>query len=984
MKPVRVLSTIIALGLIAAVFGAGSVLAKQASNGNLGQLDASHAPAAAVAPADSEVAWAAADGEDASFVSASSTAVFFINDDGLETTKIGIADWSGLKGDQQAKDVTYNIATGTVNDGAATYFELTATDYNSTTPANTPLTAGPTVTVAGANRTLGGYTADTGTFTLLTAGDANASTTATFSYHLADVWSAADSTTQRAKVISTSDPAGEYVTIREVNGIGTTTASATSKIFRGSVTLSPDAATRGSNDDGVWVQDGDTVTVNYLNSDGTVVNSDTVTVDGVEPTISAISPADGTITNVENPTITFEVTDVGSGIKATDPASSVTITIQNPSVTTTIGDTKPAFQAIADGFRVIFAQGTSWLSAVGDGGFAVKDGEAFTWAIVATDVAGNSATLTGGDLDITIDISSPHATASVTGTSFDAADETEGTDDATAVKVTFNEALDDSTVAVSDFTVAGVVPTDVIVGTTDATDNSVYLTVATLAPDAKPVVKVVADIQDLAGNILNDETIASTDGLAPSMTVAVSQALAVEDDLVEVTVTTDEKLKVAGLTLSVNGPPGSAGAGAITTTSPTTNVNEGTLTVAAGTKTGAYGASILITDLGNNSVDNLTDITDETVPATDVTPGAATTVIKLANGPIGDTDFDGDVDKDDIEAAGGLSFSVNAATSSAITVVDASARTITVNVVVGAAETATVSYSYVADDVFEVDQAAPTVAFDPADDTQVENQSPFIRITFDEDEYPGDNFTTVTLTKADLTMPDGTITDLLASFVSSDNIEYIWAAQDLALGDYTLTISGTDTAGNAITDAASNFTIAERAPYDVALRPGWNLVSLPGAPADSDINAVVTNADVEVVLTYDPTVPGGWLTAVRDAEGNLAGTLTSITGKTALWVRTVSFEPLSVDIPGIAAGAASVPPSFKLAKGYNLVGVATLDLATATRDADEYFTGLDWSRAYGYNNVTNKFEAKLPDTADEVTTGQGYWLFLNAAGTLVP
>ena len=981
MKPSRVFSIIIALGLIVAVFGAGSVLAKQASNGNLGQLDASHAPAAVVAPADSEVAWADADGEDVSFVSASSTAVFFINDDGLETTKSGVADWSGLSGAQQAANVTYSIAAETVNGTATTDFELTATDYNSTTPANTPLTAGPTVTVGGANRTLGGSTADTGTFTLLTTGDANASTTATFSYHLADVWSAADSTTQRAKVISTSDPAGEFVTISEVNGIGTTTASATSKIFRGNVTLSSDAATQGTNDDGVWVQDGDTVTVNYLDSDGTVVNSDTVTVDGVEPTISAVSPADGTITNVENPTITFEVTDVGSGIKATDPASAVTITLQNPSATTTIGPTKPAFQAIADGFRVIFAQGTSWLSSVDGGGFAAKDGEAFTWKIVATDVAGNSATLTGSDLDITIDISSPDGTASVTGTSFDAADETESTDDATAVKVTFNESLDDSTVAVSDFTVAGVVPTAVIVGTTDATDNIVYLTVATLAPDAKPEVKVVADIQDLAGNILNDDTIASTDGLAPSMTVTVSQALAVEDDAVEVSVTTDEKLKVAGLTLSVNGPTGAAGAGAITTTSPTTNVNEGTLTVAAGTKTGAYGASIQITDLGNNSVDNLTDIADETVPAADVTPGTASTVIKLANGPIADADFDGDVDAADISA---ISFSVNTATTSAITAVDASARTVTVNVVVGAAETATVSYSYVGDDVFEVDQAAPTVAFDPADDTEVENQSPFIRITFDEDEYPGDSFTTVTLTKADLTLPDGTTMDLLESFVSSDNIEYIWAAQDLALGAYTLTISGTDTAGNALKDSASNFTIAERAPYEVALRPGWNLVSLPGAPADADINAVVTNADVEVVLTYDPTVPGGWLTAVRDAEGNLAGTLTSITGKTALWVRTVSFEPISVDIPGIAAGAASVPPSFKLAKGYNLVGVATLDLTTADRDANEYFTGLDWSRAYGYNNVTNKFEAKLPDTADKVTTGQGYWLFLNAAGTLVP
>jgi hypothetical protein len=693
-----------------------------------------------------------------------------------------------------------------------------------------------------------------------------------------------------------------------------------------------------------------------------------------------VTPADGTITNIKNPTISFDVTDTGSGIKATEPASAVEIKIITPSDTTTIASTAPAFQAISNGFRVLFAQGTSWLNAVGANGFAVKDGEAFTWQIVATDVAGNTATLTGSDLDITIDISAPGAIASETGTSFDVASDSESSNDNTSVKVTFNEALDASTVQAADFRVAEVTPSDVTVGTGDFADI-VYLTVATLSPDAKPEVKVVSAISDLAGNSLDDDTVASTDKLSPTMTVTLSQALAVEDDAVKITVSTDEKLKVGGLIVSTNGPAGAAGAGTITTSSPTTNVNEGTLTVAAGTKTGAYGAAIQITDLGNNVVDNLTDVAAETVAAADVTPGAATSVIKVANGPIADADFDGDVDKDDISA---LSFSVNAATSSAITLVDASARTITVNVVVGAEETATVSYSYVADDVFEVDQGTPTVVFDPVDDTEVENQSPFIRITFDDDEYPGDNFTTVTLTKAELTMPDASTLDLLANFVSSDDIEYIWAAQDLALGAYTLTVSGTDAAGNALTDAASDFTIAERAPYEVALRPGWNLVSLPGAPADADINAVITTADVATVLTYDPTVPGGWLAAVRDPEGNLAGTLTLITAKTALWVFTSSFEAISVDIPGIAAGAVSVPPSFKLGKGYNLVPVATLDLAVADRDADEYLTGLNWSRAYGYDNVTNKFEAILPDTDDVVTVGQGYWLFLNAAGTLVP
>ena len=56
----------------------------------------------------------------------------------------------------------------------------------------------------------------------------------------------------------------------------------------------------------------------------------------------------------------------------------------------------------------------------------------------------------------------------------------------------------------------------------------------------------------------------------------------------------------------------------------------------------------------------------------------------------------------------------------------------------------------------------------------MENTSPFIRIEFDEDEYPGDTFKTVTLTKADLTMPDGETMSVLDGFATTDWITYLW------------------------------------------------------------------------------------------------------------------------------------------------------------------------------------------------------------------
>ena len=173
-------------------------------------------------------------------------------------------------------------------------------------------------------------------------------------------------------------------------------------------------------------------------------------------------------------------------------------------------------------------------------------------------------------------------------------------------------------------------------------------------------------------------------------------------------------------------------------------------------------------------------------------------------------------------------------------------------------------------------QRAPV---DPADGTTVKNQSPYIRLVFDEDEYPGDSYKTVTLTKASLLYPDGTTADVLANFTTGDNIEYIWGATDLALGDYELTVSATDTALNALTDSVGKFTIAKRS-VTLALRPGWNLVSLPDDPAATanGVNDVFSSDKIDVVLTYDPTSAAGWLSATRAAGATTleSTTLTSV------------------------------------------------------------------------------------------------------------
>lgn len=1041
----------VALGLLIAVFGVGSVLAT------------------AVDVAEDGVAWADTNGEDITYIKTSAVAVFFITDTGLETTNTGTATWED---DNQAVTAgqVFTIPTGYLNATSSTgTYTLTAASYSTTTPADTPLTGIPTVTSGGTGQIVSSATDSAGTFAVLANVAINTTTTATFSHHVRDSYSGGSSTTRRAKVTSTSDPTGEYVDILEVAGVGnvasgnlrqvaaeagtsssdgltltttyapivdadgdgdvdgadvtitigtaataiasstissinpstgvitfttaqtvsTTTAvsyshsvpSPTSDFYRGDIPLTSDAAYQGAGDGRVWVQDGDIVTVTYLTSAGVAVSTDTITVDGVQPSITAISPADGSSTNIVNPTIQFDVTDAGSGIPTTAPGTYVTITVNG-----TVAS-NPSFQSITDGFRAIYASGTSWLTS-----FSVSDSTAFQWKIVATDTAGNTKTLETTSLDLTIDTTKPTVSSASTGTAWDSTLAAESaTKVNTAVKLTMSEIMDSTTVAAADFTVGGIAPTAAVVGTATGYKNIVYLTTAAQLPDAKPEVKVVDAVNDLAGNAVDTTATlttfytTATDGLKAALTVTVGTALGVAADAIVVTVDTDEKLATEGLTISVVGPSASGGNGTLTVSSSAPKNYSGTLTVATAETTGKYGVSIQATDLGSNETDNLTTVTTETVATASVVPGTASTVVTVANGPIGDADFNGVVDADDITS---LAFSTNTATASAITAVDASARTITVNVAVGATETATVSYKYTAN-VFEIDHSAPTASYSPADDTEIEDASPFVTITFDEDEYPGDAFKTVTLTKAEVLNPDGTTTDLLTTLVTKDDIEFIWQASGLALGKYTLTVSATDTAGNTLTDSTSDFTVVEKAKYSVSLRPGWNLVSLPGAPADTAINTVITIAAVDTVLTYDPTLPGAWLTAVRDADGNLAGTLTTVEDGKGYWVHTTTFEAITVDIPGHTVGAAAILPEYTLLAGWNLVSINT-EVGATTRDADEYFKGLSWSRIYGYSNSGGTFTSIIPDAVagtdsnDDLTVGQGYWIYLLEGGSFAP
>jgi len=308
---------------------------------------------------------------------------------------------------------------------------------------------------------------------------------------------------------------------------------------------------------------------------------------------------------------------------------------------------------------------------------------------------------------------------------------------------------------------------------------------------------------------------------------------------------------------------------------------------------------------------------------------------------------------------------------------------------------------------FQVDDAAPTVAFTDAAgntlaSTDQQEGSIWIVATFDEDEYTGDTYKTVTVSAIDLEDEDAaTVTTAHGELFSSDDKAFTLAV-DLTPGDYTYEITAIDDAGNEVTDDV-DFTVVAQTPFSLTLKPGVNLVSVPGTAIGdgANINTLLGDKPVSSVVTYDRSADlagnNPWLTSTKDAATDtFSGDITTLEPGVAYFITATASTTAKILI---SQPEMSLPPTIGVRAGFNAIGFWSISGSTWS-DLDAYLNSVTWTVAYSFDptpgvgwtvlrpdgNLVATVDGSGDPTGATVTAneGKGYLVYVSEDGTLTP
>ena len=759
---------------------------------------------------------------------------------------------------------------------------------------------------------------------------------------------------------------------------------------------------------------GDTLRITVAGVQGSV----DVTVDAEGPEFSEISPEDGVYLDSNSVKFQFVVTDEDSGLRhdgeldyTRGDLDARAFNLDDDQFTN--GEPRSDANGAASDIGVVFGsngvgEGGEDMSRYGSAGWDQRGDRAGVsydmemtiagreeglhhWYLEASDRAGNTTRTEVEDDDdrddfrLWVDVSNPEFGSARTGISYDTGDRKEIVD-RSSIAVTFthgNRGLDDvMNIDADKFLVEGVevvgaiqpgaaskcsgtddpYPLDIDegCGMEDHPQARIYLQLAeALAPDATPLVSMFGGaVLDRAGNPSSQDEITAEDFIAPTLTVTLTTAVMDRPVLrhnseFTVAISSDEELRRAP-TVWFAQLGDATESDAEKQRAPLGSSQRGGDRVVAGSEDNSWEQTYRTNDVGNlDGAYAVVVIGEDDNDNVGSTPGWANK--RTDKQPIADDPSDPD--------------NRRRASLSAL--------------IAGNLLVEIDTNDNVKDPTFEL---SPEAGVDTED---TESRNPYVTVSFatEANEYDksfkGDSHSAVEIVS--ITLNGASVADNVSEV---ENNEYTVGLRDLEVGSYDLKVTGRDDVGNEVSDTYE-FDVVPRDPYEIDLIPGWNLVSVPGTPLDSSVDAVMggTN-EASIVLAYQDDE---WLTSVND-QGTWRGTLTDIVGGYGYWVQTTAFETISTLIP--ETDTSSILPTAQVIRGWNLLGVVDVAQADAGDppsgggEADDYFSNFNYRVAYAFETETNQWTKTLPDVNDdadgEILNGKGYWVWSTEAGTLVP
>ena len=163
--------------------------------------------------------------------------------------------------------------------------------------------------------------------------------------------------------------------------------------------------------------------------------------------------------------------------------------------------------------------------------------------------------------------------------------------------------------------------------------------------------------------------------------------------------------------------------------------------------------------------------------------------------------------------------------------------------------------------------------------------------------------------------------------------------------------------------------------YSIQLHTGWNLISLPIMPNDSDVLDVMSSVDGNwnSVWSYET---GNWKRYDLTCPGFLNDLTTMEPGK-GYWIDMKSADTLSL------SGSEPTVKSIPLVSGWNLVGYNSLS-SKSTTEAMNSIDG-NWNSVWSYENGNwKRYDLTGPDFLNDLTImepGKGYWIDMKLSDT---